>query len=1140
MNRHLPGAILLMMAILILPGQNRAALSDAIPSAEFTEYSFLTPDVPSPPEESEVLCADVNEDGVVNVLDIIFMVNYIMGNDPHPFNEDVADVNADGWINVLDIISMVNIIMQVPGIPCSCVAPVLYEGQTYSTVQIGDQCWLRENLNVGTMINSTSAGYQQQDNGIIEKYCFGNNEENCAIYGGLYEWPEAMQYVSDEGAQGICPPGWHLPSDGEWSNLNVFLGGSAVAGGKMKSTGTIEAGTGLWHTPNAGATNESGFTGFPGGYRDAGGVDFGLLGTYGFFWSSTQSGTNSAWLRYLATDDATLYRVDNSFDNEWSGYSVRCIKGCWPEPTQSDAGPDQLDIQGTSVMLAGNTPEYGTGLWEVLNGTGGTINDPSSPSSQFQGAAGSEYTLSWTITTACGSSSDQVVISFISGGGFSCGDPLVDERDGQSYATVPIDFMCWMAENLNVGTMIASTSGGQLQTNNQMIEKYCYDDDPANCITYGGLYEWNEAMQYLTTPGAQGICPVGWHIPTEGEYDMLANELGGEAVAGGKMKSTGTIEDGTGLWYEPNVGATNSSGFTGLPHGYRDAGDGSTWSLGYYGDYWTSSQYDADNAWYRALENDWADLDHSDYDKNGGSAIRCIKSCSPSPTPANAGPDQHGLPGTSTSLAGNTPVEGTGMWQIISGDGGTLADPTNPTSGFQGQPCTIYTLSWSITTVCGTSSDLVAISFAQEGTFTCGDLLEDCRDGQFYATVQIGDQCWMAQNLNTGTMIYSNDGGQLQTDNQVIEKFCYDNNPANCDTYGGLYEWYEAMQYQTAEGVQGVCSYGWHFPTDGEFTELTDYLGGEAVAGGAMKATGTIEQGTGLWHEPNTAATNFSGFTALPSGYQDHWDGIFVDLGYYGEYWTSTQYDSDYAYYRGLFNDGAEVYRSDWYKEGGSGIRCIRDCTPQPTQANAGPDQILMGVTSTALQGNIPIFGLGEWEIVEGYGGIISNPANPFSTFQGQADVFYVLSWTITTICGSSTDRVSIYFSSCTNEINEYTYEDLTDPYAYEYDSWTDIGWADISVPTNENIVVSCILVTAAQICSDEWPDEVYLFLKSPAGTTVQIWQGFADNGCTNDFTFTTDAFDGETSGGQWLLYFEDLYGDGGGTCVGAKLYVGH
>ena len=111
--------------------------------------------------------------------------------------------------------------------------------------------------------------------------------------------------------------------------------------------------------------------------------------------------------------------------------------------------------------------------------------------------------------------------------------------------------------------------------NNGIIEKYCYDDDPANCDVYGGLYQWDEMMGYTTTEGVQGICPVDWHIPTDAEWDILQNYLGGFNVAGGKLKEAGTIH-----WNAPNAGATNSSGFTALPNGYRDGGVGNFWALG--------------------------------------------------------------------------------------------------------------------------------------------------------------------------------------------------------------------------------------------------------------------------------------------------------------------------------------------------------------------------------------------------------------------------------------------------------------------------------------------------------------------------------------------------------------------------------
>ncbi len=148
-----------------------------VPVMLFAFISNVQASTPGLPED-DFSCGDVNEDGLVNVLDIITMVNYIMGGNPSPFNTDAADINADTGINVLNIIALVDIIMQVPGMPCGCVAPVLYEGQTNATVQIGSQCWLKKNLNVGIKINSTQASFQQQDNDTIEKYCYNNVSGN--------------------------------------------------------------------------------------------------------------------------------------------------------------------------------------------------------------------------------------------------------------------------------------------------------------------------------------------------------------------------------------------------------------------------------------------------------------------------------------------------------------------------------------------------------------------------------------------------------------------------------------------------------------------------------------------------------------------------------------------------------------------------------------------------------------------------------------------------------------------------------------------------------------------------------------------------------------------------------------------------
>lgn len=199
---------------------------------------------------------------------------------------------------------------------------------------------------------------------------------------------------------------------------------------------------------------------------------------------------------------------------------------------------------------------------------------------------------------------------------FVCGNPMTDSRDGKTYNTVLIGTQCWMAQNLNIGAKIIGTLN---QTNNGVIEKYCYNDDDANCAIYGGLYQWDEAMQYVTTEGVQGICPTGWHLPSDAEWTTLTTFLGGDAVAGGKMKEVGTAH-----WFAPNTGATNSSGFTALPSGY--SGD-----YGYFGDlagfayFWSSSQKDGTVAWNQYLNSNSEYVYELYHSKPHGFSVRCLK-----------------------------------------------------------------------------------------------------------------------------------------------------------------------------------------------------------------------------------------------------------------------------------------------------------------------------------------------------------------------------------------------------------------------------------------------------------------------------------------------------------------------------------
>ena len=119
---------------------------------------------------------------------------------------------------------------------------------------------------------------------------------------------------------------------------------------------------------------------------------------------------------------------------------------------------------------------------------------------------------------------------------FSCGDNLIDIRDNKSYTTVQLGSQCWMASNLNYGTTLVSA---QDQRDNCSWEKYCYNDNPANCTSLGGLYQWDELMQYDNTPGDQGFCPPGWHIPADNEWNTLFADYVNSAFAGSPLKYSG-------------------------------------------------------------------------------------------------------------------------------------------------------------------------------------------------------------------------------------------------------------------------------------------------------------------------------------------------------------------------------------------------------------------------------------------------------------------------------------------------------------------------------------------------------------------------------------------------------------------------
>ncbi len=210
------------------------------------------------------------------------------------------------------------------------------------------------------------------------------------------------------------------------------------------------------------------------------------------------------------------------------------------------------------------------------------------------------------------------------------------------------------------------------------------------------------------------------------------------------------------------------------------------------------------------------------------------------------------------------------------------------------EPNTTYYVSAYATNSAGTGygeqRSFVSIDF---GSFT------DTRDGKVYKTVVIGNQEWMAENL-----AYAPSSGNY---------WAYDNDDANVEVYGYLYDWQTAIN---------VCPTGWHLPSDEEWSELTFNLGEKA--GGKLKATGTIEAGTGIWYDPNTGATNETGFTALPGGRRD-FDGEFSSIGYGSTWWSATEIVTAHAWVRMISYNYSGVVRYDHSKELGFSVRCLSD-----------------------------------------------------------------------------------------------------------------------------------------------------------------------------------------------------------------------
>ncbi|MCX6224818.1 MAG: PKD domain-containing protein, partial [Bacteroidia bacterium] len=489
------------------------------------------------------------------------------------------------------------------------------DGRVYAYKTIGTQTWMLENLAWLPKVSPTTEGSLTSPFYYVYDYDGNSTEEaktqsTFLTYGVLYNWEAAMT---------ACPPGWHLPDDEEWKTLEKYflmsapeadatgMRNSGDVGGKLK-----EAGNAHWSSPNMAATNESGFTALPGGLRyGAGGFDD--LGDRASFWTASESGDSYANLRNLFQINAG---VDRNNYPRTVGFSIRCLKG-----GSKPAAGFTIDPQSGTISThfqfdasISTDPETPTNEMEVRwdwngDGTWDTGYSETKTISHQYSQIGS-YSVILEVKDGDGLVDTETKTVIVAEG------TVTDSRDGRAYAYKTIGTQTWMTENLAYLPSVSPSTAGSDAAPHYYVFGYegtSVDAAKANANygTCGVLYNW---------PAALAACPTGWHLPTDAEWSTLTTYLGGESVAGGKMKETGTTH-----WQSTNAGATNESGFTALPGGLRDSSDSTFYGGGQYAMFWSSTVNIVGGVSYRYLSYYNTALFLNPSYRMTGVSVRCLR-----------------------------------------------------------------------------------------------------------------------------------------------------------------------------------------------------------------------------------------------------------------------------------------------------------------------------------------------------------------------------------------------------------------------------------------------------------------------------------------------------------------------------------
>jgi uncharacterized protein (TIGR02145 family) len=253
-------------------------------------------------------------------------------------------------------------------------------------------------------------------------------------------------------------------------------------------------------------------------------------------------------------------------------------------------------VNAKPIKLKGGIPLGGTYSGPGVNSGTGTFTPA------VAGVGTKIITYSYTNSMLC-TAAKSISILNLPSSILTCGNNMLDVRDNKTYATIQIGSQCWLASNLNFGTIIASS---QDQRDNCIAEKYCYNDNPINCTNHGGLYQWDEVMRFDETPADQGYCPPGWHIPSENDWNTLFAVYINSGFAGSPLKYSGY------------------SGFNALLSGARHINRG--WDFhGFATFFWSSTPRSENKAWAHGMNEDDPSVSLYPASRVNAFSVRCLK-----------------------------------------------------------------------------------------------------------------------------------------------------------------------------------------------------------------------------------------------------------------------------------------------------------------------------------------------------------------------------------------------------------------------------------------------------------------------------------------------------------------------------------